>query len=53
MRVTADPVQLLGGVGYTRELQVERYLREARVLQVGEGTNQIQRTVIANHLTFG
>lgn len=53
MRVTTDAVQLLGGVGYTREFPVERYLREAKVLQIGEGTNQIQRMVIANHLTFG
>ncbi|MET8878509.1 acyl-CoA dehydrogenase family protein [Nocardia sp. NPDC004604] len=53
MRATTDAVQLLGGVGYTREFPVERYLREAKVLQIGEGTNQIQRTVIANHLTFG
>ncbi|WP_327100866.1 acyl-CoA dehydrogenase family protein [Nocardia vinacea] len=53
MQVTTDAVQLLGGVGYTRDFPVERYLREAKVLQIGEGTNQIQRTVIANHLTSG
>ncbi len=50
MRVTTDAVQVLGGAGYTREFPVERMMREAKVMQIFEGTNQIQRTVIARHL---
>ncbi len=53
MQTTSDAVQVLGGVGYTRELAAERYLREAKVLQILEGTNQIQRVVIARHLLGG
>ena len=49
MRVTTDAVQLLGGYGYTTDFPVERYMREAKVLQIVEGTNQIQRMVIARH----
>jgi alkylation response protein AidB-like acyl-CoA dehydrogenase len=51
MRVTTDAVQVLGGAGYTREFPVERYMREAKVMQIFEGTNQIQRMVIGRHLT--
>jgi alkylation response protein AidB-like acyl-CoA dehydrogenase len=50
MRVTTDAVQLLGGYGYTADFPVERYMREAKVLQIVEGTNQIQRMVIARRL---
>ncbi|QPP05068.1 acyl-CoA dehydrogenase [Streptomyces bathyalis] len=50
MRVTTDAVQLLGGYGYTADFPVERYMREAKVLQIVEGTNQIQRMVIARQL---
>ena len=50
MRVTTDAVQVLGGYGYTRDFPVERYMREAKVMQIFEGTNQIQRMVIARHL---
>ena len=50
MRVTTDCVQLLGGVGYTRDLPAERFLRDAKITQIYEGTNQIQRVVIAKHL---
>ena len=46
MRVTTDAVQVLGGYGYTRDFPVERYMREAKVMQIFEGTNQIQRLVI-------
>lgn len=55
MAVTTDAVQVLGGYGYTREYPVERYLRDAKVMQIVEGTNQIQRVVIARHLsrTYG
>ncbi|MCI3225689.1 acyl-CoA dehydrogenase family protein [Streptomyces sp. NP-1717] len=50
MQVTTDAVQVLGGYGYTADFPVERYMREAKVLQIVEGTNQIQRMVIARHL---
>ena len=50
MKVTTDAVQVLGGVGYTSEYPVERFMRDAKVLQIVEGTNQIQRVVIARHL---
>ncbi|MDQ0778657.1 alkylation response protein AidB-like acyl-CoA dehydrogenase [Streptomyces aurantiacus] len=50
MQVTVDAVQVLGGYGYTADFPVERYMREAKVLQIVEGTNQIQRMVIARHL---
>ena len=53
MKVTTDAVQVFGGVGYTRDYRVERYMREAKVLQIVEGTNQIQRLVISRHLTRG
>jgi hypothetical protein len=51
MRVTTDAVQVLGGYGYVADHPVERYMREAKVLQIVEGTNQIQRVVIARSLT--
>jgi alkylation response protein AidB-like acyl-CoA dehydrogenase len=50
MQVTTDAVQLLGGYGYTADFPLERYMREAKVLQIVEGTNQIQRIVVARHL---
>ncbi|MCK6595751.1 MAG: acyl-CoA dehydrogenase family protein [Bacteriovoracaceae bacterium] len=50
MKVTTDAVQILGGVGYTREYPVERFMRDAKVLQIVEGTNQVQRVVIARQL---
>jgi alkylation response protein AidB-like acyl-CoA dehydrogenase len=50
MKVTTDAVQVLGGAGYTREFPVERYMREAKVMQIFEGTNQIQRMVIGKSL---
>ncbi|GLW25999.1 MULTISPECIES: acyl-CoA dehydrogenase family protein [Microbispora] len=50
MRVTTDAVQVFGGYGYTREFRVERYMREAKIMQIFEGTNQIQRLVISRHL---
>ncbi len=50
MQVTTDAVQVLGGFGYTKEFPVERHMREAKVMQIFEGTNQIQRLVIARHL---
>jgi hypothetical protein len=50
MRVTTDAVQLLGGAGTTREFPVERMMRDAKITQIYEGTNQIQRVVIARKL---
>ncbi|GAB3856152.1 acyl-CoA dehydrogenase family protein [Nocardioides maradonensis] len=50
MRVTTDAVQVLGGNGYTREYPVERLFRDAKVTQIFEGTNQIQRLVIGRDL---
>jgi alkylation response protein AidB-like acyl-CoA dehydrogenase len=51
MKVTTDAVQVLGGFGYTKDFPVERQMREAKVMQIFEGTNQIQRMVIARHLS--
>jgi alkylation response protein AidB-like acyl-CoA dehydrogenase len=53
MKVTTDAVQVLGGYGYTRDFPVERYMREAKVMQIFEGTNQIQRMVIGRALDKG
>ena len=50
MRVTTDAVQVFGGYGYTREFPVERFMRDAKITQIYEGTNQIQRVVIARDL---
>jgi alkylation response protein AidB-like acyl-CoA dehydrogenase len=50
MKVTTDAVQVLGGYGYTRDFPAERYMREAKVTQIFEGTNQIQRLVISRDL---
>jgi alkylation response protein AidB-like acyl-CoA dehydrogenase len=53
MRVTTDAVQVLGGAGYTQDFPLERYMREAKVTQIFEGTNQIQRLVISRQLLKG
>ncbi|HEV2427928.1 MAG TPA: acyl-CoA dehydrogenase family protein [Acidimicrobiales bacterium] len=50
MSVATDAVQLLGGYGYTRDFPVERFMRDAKITQIYEGTNQIQRVVVAKHL---
>ena len=50
MSVTTDAVQLFGGAGYTKDFPVERMMRDAKVTQIYEGTNQIQRVVIARRL---
>lgn len=50
MRVTTDAVQIFGGYGYTKDYPVERMMRDAKLAQIFEGTNQIQRVVIARHL---
>jgi alkylation response protein AidB-like acyl-CoA dehydrogenase len=53
MQVTTDAVQVLGGIGYTRDLPVERMMRDAKITQIYEGTNQIQRIVVARALLDG
>lgn len=53
MEVTTTAVQVMGGNGYSRENPVEKYMRDAKIMQIYEGTNQIQRLVIANEVTFG
>ena len=53
MAVTVDAVQLLGGYGYTKDFPVERFLRDAKVTQIYEGTNQVQRVVIAREFLKG
>jgi len=52
MKVTTDAVQALGGAGYTQDWPVERYMRDAKITQIYEGTNQVQRIVMAKTL-FG
>ncbi len=53
MKVTVDAVQLLGGYGFTRDFPVERMMRDAKITQIYEGTNQVQRIVIARQLLAG
>jgi len=53
MRVTTDAVQIFGGYGYMTEFPVEKFMRDAKLLQIYEGTNQIQRLVIARHTLEG
>jgi alkylation response protein AidB-like acyl-CoA dehydrogenase len=50
MAVTTDGVQLLGGYGYTSDFPMERFMRDAKITQIYEGTNQIQRVVVARSL---
>ncbi len=50
MRITTKAVQIFGGYGYTREFPVERYMREAKLFEIVEGTSEVQRMVIANHV---
>jgi len=53
MEITTNAVQLLGGYGYTRDFPVERMMRDAKITQIYEGTNQIQRIVMARRLLAG
>jgi alkylation response protein AidB-like acyl-CoA dehydrogenase len=48
MKVTTDAVQIFGGYGYTREYPVERMMRDAKITQIYEGTNQVQRIIVSN-----
>ena len=50
MKVTTDAVQLFGGYGYIKDYPIEKYMRDAKITQIYEGTNQIQRLVIARAL---
>jgi len=50
MQVTTDAVQIFGGYGYTKDFPVEKYMRDAKLMQIYEGANQIQRIVISRHL---
>src|SRR5213078_737917 len=51
MRVTVEAIQVLGGYGYVTEYPVERYMRDAKITQIYEGTNEIQRVVIARTMS--
>src|SRR5436309_3256079 len=53
MKVTTDAVQVLGGYGYVSDYPVERMMRDAKITQIYEGTNQIQRVVIARAMAAG
>jgi len=53
MQVTTDAVQVLGGAGYTKDYPAERYMRDAKMLQIVEGTNQIQRLILSRALHNG
>jgi len=53
MRATIKSVQLHGGYGYTKDYPVERFMRDAKVCEIGEGTSEIQRIVIARQLLEG
>jgi alkylation response protein AidB-like acyl-CoA dehydrogenase len=52
MRVTIEAVQVLGGYGYVNDYPVERMMRDAKITQIYEGTNEIQRVVIGKHLAL-
>lgn len=51
MRVTTEAVQMFGGCGYCRDYPIEKYMRDAKITQIHEGANQIQRLVIGRALT--
>jgi butyryl-CoA dehydrogenase len=51
MKVTTDAVQIFGGYGYSREYPVEKLMRDAKIFQIFEGTNQIQRIVIGGQMS--
>jgi alkylation response protein AidB-like acyl-CoA dehydrogenase len=53
MKATSEAVQILGGYGYTNEFPVERFMRDAKVMQIGGGTSEIQRHIIARELLRG
>jgi alkylation response protein AidB-like acyl-CoA dehydrogenase len=53
MEVTTNAVQLFGGYGFMRDYPIEKYMRDAKITQIYEGTNQVQRMVIARNLMKG
>ena len=53
MEITTDAVQALGGAGYTKDWPVERYMRDAKLCEIGEGTSEVQRIIIARNLIRG
>jgi butyryl-CoA dehydrogenase len=53
MRTTTKAVQIFGGYGYTTEYPVERMMRDAKVCEIGEGTSEVQRIVLARHILAG
>jgi butyryl-CoA dehydrogenase len=53
MRATIKAIQIHGGYGYTKDYPVERFMRDAKICEIGEGTSEIQRLVIARHLLKG
>ncbi len=53
MRVTVEAVQVLGGYGYVTDYPVERMMRDAKITQIYEGTNEVQRVIIAKHMRSG
>ena len=53
MRASSDAIQIHGGYGYTKDFPVERYMRDAKLCEIGEGTSEIQRIVIARHILQG
>jgi len=50
MRITTEAIQVHGGYGYVKEYEVERFFRDAKVLEIGEGTSEVQRMIIAREL---
>jgi len=50
MKVTTDALQIFGGYGYMRDYPIEKYMRDAKITQIYEGTNQIQRSIIASEM---
>ena len=50
MKVTVDAVQIFGGYGYMRDYPIEKFMRDAKITQIYEGTNQVQRNIIASHI---
>lgn len=52
MEVTTDAIQIMGGYGYSKDYPAEKRMRDAKIMQIYEGTNQIQRLVIANKVIY-
>jgi len=53
MKITKDAIQIFGGYGYMREFPLERYFRDAKLTEIGDGTSEMQRMVIANEMLKG